>query len=341
MTGPVRLSRFSVCLPLAVLLTLVGRGVATAQPAVIDQVLPRVAKVFGSGGLSRLESWQTAIAVSPDGLFLTAWSYVLDSGATVVLNDGRRFEATVVGYHPRLELALLRIDVTEQPSFDIESQTPAMTGMPVLAFSNLYGIATGNEPVSVQRGIVSAITNIATRRGPRSGGYRGRAIIVDATINNPGAAGGAITNHKGQLLGIIGRESRNASNNLWLNYAIPVEQISVAMDEIISGQARHAALPDASPAEPVTLELLGLVLVPDVVANTPGWIEQVVRDSPAARAGFRVDDLIVEIDSVPTATRHRILEQLMRIDRDRSFPVTIQRDGKYLNLDVLVDRQQP
>ncbi len=320
--------------------TLIG-GFATqaaGQTEIIDQVLPRVAKVFGTGGMSRLESWQTAIAVSPDGMFLTAWSYVLDSGATIVLGDGRRFEARLVGYHPRRELALLKIDVDGQPCFDVNQRTSVQPGIPILAVSNLYGIATGNEQVSVQRGIVSAVTVVTTRRGPRSGGYQGPAIIVDVISSNPGAAGGAITDERGQLLGMIGRESRDAASDLWLNYAIPLEQIRDAMDEIITGQVNTAAATTGDPAQPVTPELLGLVLVPNVVANTPGWIEQVIPNGPASRAGLQADDLIVEIDGVPAATRRRILERLSRIERDQRFSITVQREGEFLDLEIVVNQ---
>ena len=106
-----------------------------AQNQSIRVAQTRVAKVFGTGGLSRLESWQTATAISDDGLFVTAWSYVLDSGATVVLDDGRRFTAELIGHHPQMELALLKIDVAEQPHFELNQNRITESGEPVFALT--------------------------------------------------------------------------------------------------------------------------------------------------------------------------------------------------------------
>lgn len=315
------------------------RGQSSGSAPGPEQTLSRIAKVYGAGGLDRLESWQSAVVISADGLLVTAWSYVLDGGATVVLDDGRRFEAELVGYHPPMELALIRIEATDLPCFQLDRRPPVYPGQTVFAWSNLYGIATGNEPVSVQRGSVSALTRVATRRGPRSTGYQGPALVVDVVVNNPGSAGGAITNRQGELLGVIGRESRDATSQLWLNFAIPVAEVARAVREIRSGQARLAAVSETGlPEEPVTLELLGLLLLPEVVVGTPPWVEQVVRDSPAARAGLRADDLIIEIDGQPVATGNRLRESLTRIDRDRGFAITVQRNGEFVELDVSINR---
>ncbi len=313
-------------------------SVANGQPTMIEETLPKVAKVFGSGGLHRLESWQTAVATSGEGMFVTAWSYVLDAGVTVVLHDGRRFEAQVLGHHPRLEIALLKIDIIGQPHFRLDSGTSVTPGLPVLAFSNLYGVATGNEAVSVQHGIVSATIDVATQRGPRASGYSGPAVIVDAIISNPGAAGGALTDRQGNFLGLIGRESTSSRSGLWLNYAIPAAQVDQAVKEILSGRASESLTGGARPSEPVTLELLGLLMVPAVASPTPPWIEQVIAGSPADRAGLRSDDLILEVNGTPSATRERVLEQLAMIDRDRKFTLTIKREGEFIPIEVSLNR---
>ena len=84
-----------------------GRS-AIAQPPLDDlarQAQKRVVKVYGAGGLSGLEAYQSGFLVSPDGHVATAWSYVLDVEPIVVLDDGRRFESKIVGFEPSLELS--------------------------------------------------------------------------------------------------------------------------------------------------------------------------------------------------------------------------------------------
>ena len=316
-------------------LTLVSNN-SFAQNQSIRVAQTRVAKVFGTGGLSRLESWQTATAMSDDGLFVTAWSYVLDSRATVVLDDGRRFTAELIGHHPQMELALLKIDVTEQPHFELNQNRMTEVGEPVFALSNVYGVATGSESVSVQRGVIAAQANVRTQRGARTFGYAGPALIVDAIVNNPGAAGGAITDLKGELLGVIGRESQNASSGLWMNFAVPTEQVAMAVEEMLSGKAMQSTAARSMPAEPMSPELLGLRMVPDVVTSTPPWVEQVVAGGAAWKAGLRSDDLVVSVNQVPTASLAHFLEQLAGVDRDVKMSIMVQREEGFLTFQVEV-----
>lgn len=269
-------------------------------------------------------------------MFVTAWSYVLDSGATVVLDDGRRFTAELIGHHPQMELALLKIDVQDQPYFELNRNRMTETGEPVFALSNVYGVATGNESVTVQRGVIAALADFRTQRGARTFGYAGPALIVDAIINNPGAAGGAITDAKGELLGVIGRESQNAASGLWLNFAVPTEQVAMAVEEILSGKALQSTAARSMPAEPMTLDLLGLRMVPDVVTSTPPWVEQVVAGSAAWKAGLRSDDLVVSVNQIPTASLAHFLEQLAGVDRDAKMSIMVQREEGFLTFQVEV-----
>ena len=92
----------------------------------------------------------------------------------------------------------------------------------MLAFSNLFGIATGDEPVSMLHGVVSAVAPLDARRGAFATNFRGDVYVVDAAANNPGAAGGALTDSQGRLLGMLGKELRSSLTGTWLNYALPV-----------------------------------------------------------------------------------------------------------------------
>ncbi|HVW37927.1 MAG TPA: serine protease, partial [Pirellulales bacterium] len=71
--------------------------------AVIRGVQPKIVKIYGAGGFRGLEPYQSGFLVSPAGHVLTAWSYVLDTDyITVTLDDGRKFEAKLLGADPRL-----------------------------------------------------------------------------------------------------------------------------------------------------------------------------------------------------------------------------------------------
>lgn len=305
---------------------------AQALPEIIEETQPKMVKIFGGGGLRRLESWQTGFFVSTDGLIVTVWSYVLDSQTTVVLSDGRRISAELVGYHPQYELALLKVDVQDQPCFTPDSVVKAVPGMTVLAFSNLYGVATGNEQCSVQTGVVSTLMPLDVRRGNRRTSYRGPAIVLDAITSNPGAAGGVITDRQGRWLGIIGRESRTAESNLWLNYAIPADQVAMATDLILAGNTRRSPLDLRSPTEPLTLDLLGVVTVPDVVERTPPFIDRIRANSMADLAGLRADDLIVQVDGKVTTCLKDLESKLKQVDRDAEVIFMVKRGDDFINI---------
>src|SRR5690606_36422171 len=90
----------------------------------IDDVQPKMVKIYGAGGYRNLESYGTGFVISPDGFIATVWSHLLDAAViTVVLDDGRRFEAELIGAEPRMELAVLKIDAEELPFVDLDAIT--------------------------------------------------------------------------------------------------------------------------------------------------------------------------------------------------------------------------
>ncbi|MCP5990342.1 hypothetical protein NL344_28375, partial [Klebsiella pneumoniae] len=74
---------------------------------------------------------------------------------------------------------------------------PATPGDWVLGFSNQFEIAMRDEPMSVGRGVVAAVSKLAGRRGIFDFPYTGDVYVVDAITNNPGAAGGPLTDRQG------------------------------------------------------------------------------------------------------------------------------------------------
>jgi serine protease Do len=303
---------------------------------IIDSVQPKIVKIYGAGGFQGLEAYQSGFLISADGFILTVWSYVLDTDyITVHLNDGRKLKAEVKNVDPKLELAILKIDVTDAHYFDIDLAADAQAGTRVLAFSNLYGVATGNEPASVQHGVVSVKTRLEARRGVFETPYRGSVYVLDAVTNNPGAAGGALVNLRGELLGMLGKELRNAQTNTWLNYAIPVAELRQTVKDIMAGKfvasasSAGAARPKAD--EPLKLRMLGIVLVPDVLERTPPFVDEVRSGSPAAQAGMRPDDLILFINGDRLIQSCNALEdELQYIDRDDEVRITVIRGQELL-----------
>lgn len=302
---------------------------------VVETVQPRMVKVFGVGGMRGLESYQSGFLISTDGHVLTAWSYVLDTGdATVVLDDGRKFTSELVGADPRLELAVLKIDATDLPCFRLDNVVRLRTGTRVLAFGNLYGVATGDEPNSVLHGIVSATAPLSARRGVFKTPYRGPVYVLDAMTNNAGAAGGALTDSQGQLAGVLGKELRDADANTWLNYALPISELKQTVDALIRGAPTEGTDQTRRPEEAASLDAMGIILIPNVLRNTPPFVDLVLPGSLAKQAGLQSDDLIVLVNGRAVSSQASVQEQLLEVDAVDAVRLTITRGSELLEFEI-------
>ena len=305
-------------------------GSSSGAPLVetIARVQPKMVKIYGAGGTQRMEGYQSGFLISADGYILTSWSYVLDTESiSVTLADGRKYAAKLVGADPRLEVAVLKIDAAELPHFDLAQAVEAEAGARVLAFSNLFGVAAGNEPSSVQHGTISVKTRLEARRGVFDTPYDGPVYVLDVVTNNPGAAGGALVTPRGELVAILGKELRNALNSTWLNYAVPIREVRDSVGQIRSGKfvVRRPEDSAKKPARGLTVGMLGIVLVPDVVERTPPYVDQVVPGSPAARSGIQPDDLVVLVGNRLVQSCKALRKELQYIDFEDRVRLSVLR----------------
>jgi serine protease Do len=95
-------------------------------------------------------------------------------------------------------------------------------------------------------------------------------------------------------VGLIGKELKNSLSETWVNYAMPVKDLTTFVAKAKSGEYKPIARPDERKIEDKRA-FHGLVLVPDILDRTPPYIDEVLPDSPAARAGLKPDDLVVFI----------------------------------------------
>jgi serine protease Do len=322
-----------------------------------EKVNQRMVKVFGAGGFARVSSYGTGIILSPDGHILTSASPLLDTSDLVVhLYDGRRLKAVSLVVEPELDAALIQIRVEgkkpgeptglELPYFDFAEAVKRPMAKPgdwVMAFSNAFEAANRDEPITMQRGVVAAVAKLHGRRGVFDFPYTGDVYVLDSVTNNPGAAGGALTDRKGNLLGIIGRDIHNTLSETMINYAIPVggkvdvkEKVTVDgkeeertvtyslpdfVEKGMKGQYKPRKRPDPMKGEG---GYSGIVFVPNILERTPAYIEDVIPGSPAAKAGLKPDDLISFVDGEP----------IVSIKAFEAYRKTHTRPGTTIRLEV-------
>lgn len=302
----------------------------------VEQVQPKVVKLYGAGGFQLLKAYQTGILISPEGHILTAFSHVLDTEElTVTLSDGSKFSAKLLGADPRLEIAVVKIDASGLSAFDLARAVPAVSGQRMLALSNLFGVASGNEAVSVQQCVVAVKAPLQARRGSYETPYSGPVYVLDAVTNNPGAAGGALVTQEGELVGLLGKELRNSLNDTWLSYAIPIEELRSTVDRIRSGAPAAAeTAADKKPRHPLNAEQLGLVLVPNVVDRTPPYVDDIRPDSPAAKADVRMDDIVVMLNQQVVRSCAALDAELAKLDRETPVRLTLLRGQQLVEVEL-------
>ncbi len=317
------------------------------EPAtkVVQDVNEKLVKIYGAGGIQRLASYGTGLVVSPDGYILTVNSHILESqDLRVHMADGTRYHAKVVAREMNLDVALIRIGtdklkVEGLPYFDVAEaarRAPAEPGTSILAFSNQFQIATRDEPMSVQRGVIAAYTKLHGRTGIAEAPYTGNLYVVDAPTNNPGAGGGVITTRKGDLLGIIGKDLRNETTNTWVNYALPInasaevtgdkgEKVRVSIVDMVDKKEAYRSPTREAKTGGKELPYTGLVLVPNVVDRTPPYVDRVEPDSPAAVAKLKPDDLIVYVEGQPVSSIQNYNELLRTFEPGREIRLDVRR----------------
>lgn len=319
------------------------RGQSTSEA--IATISPKVVKIFGAGGRKNLYAYGSGFLVSAEGHIVTVWSHILDGDTvTVVLHDGRRYEGRVIGAEPTLDLAVLKIEAEGMPFFDLSIPTPTVgPGVRVLAFSNVFKVATGDEPVSVVHGVIAAQTTLSARRGVFDAPYSGPVYVVDAVTNNSGAAGGVLTTRTGQLLGMLGKELKNNTTHTWLNYVVPISPLQTAITEIQTGkfaprkteddEEKSAAPRRYSPRD------FGIVMVPDVVTKTPAYVDRVVPGSAAAEAGVMPDDLILFVGEHLVASYRALRDEFGVLESGDRVKIVVRRGDQLVTFEFTAPRK--
>jgi S1-C subfamily serine protease len=317
--GPERDGSPSAELPDAEALDAYSRAVI----GVAEQLAPSVANLRVSHrarGGRRLDGGGSAVVITPDGFMLTSAHVVArsDGRGRASFVDGRELRFDVVGADPHSDLAVLRADARDLAPAELGDAEQLRVGQLVVAIGNPNGFAG-----SVTAGVVSALgRSLATQ----SGRVVDNVIQTDAALN-PGNSGGALADGTGRVVGV-----NTAVAGVGLGLAVPMNtatrQIVAAL--MTEGRFRRAYLGIAGGPRPLPPRLarrLGRESGVEVV--------QVVEGSPAAAAGLRPEDLIVELDGRPVTDVGDIQRLLVVEKIGAAVAIRLLREGRDLELQLV------
>lgn len=301
-----------------------------------------VVKLYGEGGVRGIEGYQSGLLVSlsdrmsAEGLILTVDSPTLGGGElVVVLANGDRYTARVQSTDPRSDLALLRIELDSNalPCFYLEGsqEFASLTGTTAYALSNCFNIASGDEPITRQRTTIASEKEMRLVKLNRLTRPQ-QVLLLDAVTSNPGAAGGALVDRDGKLIGMIGKESRSGLGGSWLNYALPTNRLYESFQLMVGtdGSLPQTVVELSSARRPGALyEQFGIVLVPQIGSRTPPLVEHISTNSLADSAGLLADDLLISIQGIPVGTTALAEQTLLSLTESKGvIPLVLLRNDE-------------
>ena len=269
----------------------------------------------------------SGVIISPDGYIVTN-NHVVDGAmdVRVTMSDRRILKAKVVGNDPLTDLAVLKIDGSNFPSVPLGDSTKLHPGQTVLAFGNPLGFR-----FSVTRGIVSALN----RPNPDSSDARkpGQFIQTDAAINQ-GNSGGPLVDARGEVVGINTFLISPSGAFAGMGFAIPTQIVRPTVNSIIrSGKVTHAymgvGITDVTPENSKFFQMSKAV---------GAVVTQVQSNSPGAKAGLKVGDVITKVDGREVTDAGQLQVEVGQQQPGTTLRVEVMREGKTLTLPVTVEQ---
>lgn len=281
-------------------------------PSVASVRVMRPSNGWGGGGSG------SAVAFTSDGYLVTS-AHVVDGSrhGTATFVSGEEGEFRVVGRDPLSDLAVLRVDIPVTPA-TLGRAERLRVGQLVVAVGNPLGFAG-----SVTAGVVSALGRSLPTRDGRTSRLVENVIQTDAALN-PGNSGGALADAAARVVGI-----NTAVAGVGLGLAVPIDASTNAVLGALmrDGHVRRAFLGvvgGARPLPPHVRDALGRRRALEVV--------QLLDGSPAAQAGVRAGDLIVDLDDHPVESVADLQRLLDESSIGRHLPARVWRDGRLVRL---------
>ena len=299
---------------------------SNAVMAVAERVTPSVANLRimrRSRGGDVPAGAGSGVALTHDGFLLTSAHVVSGHGrrGRATFADGREERFEVVGRDPLSDLAVLRTQGDGLTPAELGDAEKLRVGQLVVAIGNPQGFAG-----SVTAGVVSALGRSLPARSRRAGRIIDNVIQTDAALN-PGNSGGALADSRGRVVGI-----NTAVAGVGLGLAVPINEAThrVIGSLMSEGRVRRAYLGVAGGPRPLPPQARQLA-----AADTCVEVVEVVRGTPADRAGIRPEDLIVEVASKSVASVEDLQRVMVAELIGTKVPVRLLRQGRELELELV------
>ncbi len=273
----------------------------------------------------KLRGLGSGVITSKDGYILTNNHVVAKADKIkVTLSDRREFMAKVVGTDPKTDVAVIKIDGENLPVAELGDSDTIEVGDWVIAIGNPYGLSQ-----TVTAGIVSA-------EGRANIGINDYEdfIQTDAAIN-PGNSGGPLVNIEGKVIGINTAIFSRSGGYQGIGFAIPVNMARYIQESLLTkGKVVRGWL--GVMIQPVTQEIAKQFKLKETTGTLIG---DVLKGSPAEKAGFERGDVIFSFDGQPIEGPNSLRNIVAATKVDKKVPVLVIRSGKEKTITVKIGEQ--
>ena len=285
---------------------------------------------YGYGGEPQTREQRaggSGVIISTDGYIVTNNHVVEDATKLKVkLNDGRLFDAELVGTDPTTDVALIKIDGKDLPTIPFGSSDDLRLGEWVLAIGSPFDLRS-----TITAGIVSAK---ARDLGVIPNEARIESFIQTDAAVNPGNSGGALVNTRGELVGINTVIKSSTGNYIGYSFAVPesiVKKVVVDLKEY--GVVQRAMLGISyRPVDQAFIDEMGDETGIKEIGGA--YVASVDPSGAASAAGIRKGDVITAINGVAINNQASMAEQIAKYRPNDKVKVTIKRDGDVKQIDV-------
>ncbi|MGK9477365.1 S1C family serine protease [Melioribacter sp. OK-6-Me] len=283
----------------------------------------------------QVRSLGSGTIISPDGYILTN-DHVAGNAveAIVTLTDGSQYEAEIVGTDPVSDICLLKIDATNLPYIEFGNSDSILIGEWVIALGNPFGLFDINDQPTVTVGVISAK---GMNLGAANNRYYVDMLQTDAAINS-GNSGGPLVNAFGQLIGMntLIYTAQGSSGNVGVGFAIPSNKIKKVIKEL-----KENGKIDREFWTGLSIQTIdpSIAKAYDLKSSHGVIITNVIKNSPADKAGFKVYDIILGINNFKVNNENTLIGILQEFRPGDVIDVKIMRDNKILIKKMKLERK--
>ncbi len=276
----------------------------------------------------------SGVVIDKKGYILTNHHVIKDANSiTIKMPNGKTSDAELLGFDSRTDLAILKIKennlLEDLPVILIGDSDKLKVGDVVLAIGNPFGFDN-----TVTQGIISALGSISARSSETQvtfGGWLDNLIQTDAAIN-PGNSGGALIDVYGNLIGINIAIISRSGGSQGIGFAIPINFAKDIMYQLINtGYIIRGWL--GTQLNDLTKDMRDHLGFNE---DTGVYVQAIVKQSPAQKAGILPGDIIIKIDNIEVKNVNEAVKLVGSLNPNKSYTVEIFRRFKILTFSVLI-----